>query len=89
MPIYNNWWNTGWYIYFTAIANAPSVIAHKRNSEKILFEEDNYEDNCIDLNIKIKGNEDRDPVRNDEYLYVRCGSNTIYFVLKITLSSFT
>jgi hypothetical protein len=41
----------------TAIANAPSVIAHKKNSEKILFEEDNYEDNCINLNIKIKGND--------------------------------
>jgi hypothetical protein len=41
-----------------ALANAPSVLAFKRgNTEKILFEEDNYNDNCVAIRIKIRGND--------------------------------
>jgi hypothetical protein len=40
-----------------ALANAPSVLAVKKNIGKILFEEDNYDDNCVAVRIKIHGND--------------------------------
>jgi len=41
---------------FSVIANAPSVIAARKN-ENFLFKEDNYSDNCISITLKIKGND--------------------------------
>jgi hypothetical protein len=41
-----------------ALANAPSVHAAKKNPpDKVLFEEDNYNDNCVAVRIRIHGND--------------------------------
>lgn len=40
-----------------ALANASSVLAAKKNGGKVLFEEDNYDDNCVAIRIKIHGND--------------------------------
>jgi hypothetical protein len=39
------------------MANAPSVLAVKKKMGKVIFEEDNYDDNCTAVRLEIKGNE--------------------------------
>ena len=39
------------------MANAASVLAVKKKMGKVIFEEDNYDDNCTALRLEIKGNE--------------------------------
>jgi hypothetical protein len=40
---------------FEATTNDPSVLAAKKNKGRILFEEDNYNDNTVSLHLKIDG----------------------------------
>jgi hypothetical protein len=40
---------------FEAITNAQSVLAAKKKDGKILFEEDNYDDNTITVRLRIDG----------------------------------
>lgn len=40
---------------FEATTNAPSVLAVKEHIGKVLFEEDNYDDNTVSVNLTIKG----------------------------------
>jgi lysyl oxidase len=51
---------------FEATTNAPSVIAVKEHIGKVLFEEDNYDDNTVSLNLTIKFN----PTTNDYQIVV-------------------
>lgn len=39
------------------LTNATSVLAVKKGIGKILFQEDNYDDNCIAVRLKIHGND--------------------------------
>ena len=69
---------------FKATVNAPSVDAVKNGKGKILFKEDNYDNNTVSLNLKLNGN-DRPVIAREKIIDLtdNCSSCQVCYILRL------